>query len=150
MKKEVFTILKNKNKHIPSGYTKHHRKPEKLGGSGAERNISIVLRPKHKAWHTLFDSFDVTKTMELFEEYWQLFGSDPKPDSEKQRIREWVRAKESRINKLKAWRCLFKNLALEEVVEEINSTWIDPDYMLVIATVQVSKVALATRYRKSR
>ncbi len=32
----------------------HHRKPRSNGGTDEERNLSIVLRRKHVAWHMLF------------------------------------------------------------------------------------------------
>ena len=36
--------------------TRHHRKPRCAGGTDAERNISLVKRDHHRAYHMLFDS----------------------------------------------------------------------------------------------
>ncbi len=42
----------------PNGMTEHHRKPKKLGGTDAPKNISRITRVKHTSWHTLFNHME--------------------------------------------------------------------------------------------
>lgn len=37
-------------------YSRHHRKPVSLDGSDDGRNISIIPKHSHEAWHTLFSN----------------------------------------------------------------------------------------------
>lgn len=41
------------SKKVKEGLTKHHRKCKKNGGKDEPRNISILSRVSHEAWHTL-------------------------------------------------------------------------------------------------
>lgn len=38
----------------PLGYSRHHRKPKAYGGTWDKRNISVIPKQKHQAWHLLF------------------------------------------------------------------------------------------------
>lgn len=36
------------------------------------------------------------------------------------------------VNKHRAWHTLFENMTAQEIANEINRTWIDPEYFLVV------------------
>jgi hypothetical protein len=40
--------------HTNGGLTRHHRKTKALGGTTEKKNISLLPRKKHRAWHLLF------------------------------------------------------------------------------------------------
>ena len=44
--------------------SRHHRKPRSLGGGNEDRNISLLPRVKHAAWHTLFQNWDAYRIAE--------------------------------------------------------------------------------------
>lgn len=37
-----------------------------------------------------------------------------------------------RQNKHRAWHVLFGNMTAEAIAEEINNTWLDPDYIFIV------------------
>ena len=102
------------------GNTKHHRKPESLGGRNNKGNLSFVPHFRHKAWHTLFYNYSVTKILALFQDYYGVFNNNKKTVSQILRDREWTRAKDSRLRKRQAWDTLFRGLTIGEIVNKIN------------------------------
>jgi len=50
--------------------TRHHRKPRCKGGDDSERNISLVNREHHRAYHRLFDEGHPSKVAERLNKYW--------------------------------------------------------------------------------
>lgn len=38
--------------------TRHHRRPQSLGGTNDKRNISLVKQHHHEAWHLLFENME--------------------------------------------------------------------------------------------
>jgi hypothetical protein len=44
--------------------TIHHRKPTSIGGKTEPRNVVLVPRKKHVAWHVLFSNFTPEKIAE--------------------------------------------------------------------------------------
>jgi len=149
-------------------YTRHHRDPESLGGSDDDRNISIVLKTEHKAWHCLFDNLPVSEVLRLFNFYWEKFGDESKllyetkqkglsvlknlallheqsdifEEDDLIELSNTLDAFRLEIKKKRAWLKLFSGLSLEEIVVKINTIWLDPDYELVIATVPMKIIAL--------
>lgn len=159
---------------IRRGYSRHHRRPESLGGDSSDLNISIVLESKHKAWTLLFDNKDVLEIALSFEKYWSMFGDRPGPvyeakqiglsvlaelelleeykngklfdGMEVERIKKVLYGHRSKVKRLRAWKILFGGFAtIEEMVNEINTVWIDPGYMLVVHTIQVQKVRVVSK-----
>lgn len=57
-------------KKLPKQYDKHHRKPSSRGGGSKERNISIVPRRQHQAWHTLFSNLSPETISAIINEKW--------------------------------------------------------------------------------
>ena len=55
---------KNDSKQI----TRHHRKPRKLGGTSDARNISLITREKHEAYHLLVNHQDVHEICRILNE----------------------------------------------------------------------------------
>lgn len=57
----------NETKNDPKQMTRHHRKSRFLGGTSQEKNISLVTREKHEAWHMNFpghmDPFDIARVI---------------------------------------------------------------------------------------
>jgi hypothetical protein len=105
-----------------------------------------VLRFKHEAWHILFDSFPVSKVLERFEWFYEIFGTDTmKSRAEIERNNKWIESFESRKRKKRAWDALFFEMTIEQIMREINSVWIDPDYELVLTTRQISRIVIGTR-----
>lgn len=134
---------KKKRKNGPCDKTKHHRKPASLGGRNFRGNIFYVPRFKHEAWHILFDNFPASKIVELFQEFYEIFGTDKKKSKfRSRRNREWIRTKSSRLKKKLAWDTLFGGMTLEKIVDQINEIWIDPNYRLVIVPDKINRVIL--------
>lgn len=56
------------------------------------------------------------------------------------KIKEVLRVSKLEMKKWHSWKYLFSGKSLSEIVNEINSVWLDPDYKLVIETVHTQKV----------
>lgn len=95
----------------PGKKTEHHRKPQSLGGNRTKRNISIVPHLEHKAWHRLFDNLPAESIPRALAKIMEIHS---------------------------AWHILFANKSLEEIVEIINTVWIDPEFQLTL-TVDVER-----------
>jgi hypothetical protein len=105
-----------------------------------------VPRFKHEAWHILFDSFPVSKMLERFEWFYELFATDIRRTREEtERNGRWINVYESRKRKKRAWDTLFYGMNLEQILHEINTVWIDPDYELIITTRQIDRIVIGTR-----
>lgn len=136
--------FKRRRKNLPFDETKHHRKPQSLGGRDDTENISLVYRYKHEAWHLLFDNLPAQKMFEKFLEFYDVFGPENSRSPFQTRIiQEWVRARKSRIKKLHAWKALFDNMSTVQIVSEINQIWIDPDYRLFIEIERTARIKIA-------
>lgn len=151
--------------------TRHHRKPESLGGSGDIRNISYVTRTKHAAWHVLFDNSSATEVAELFGLYWRDFGNESVfsrdvveigssvlddlvrihemkevfTKSDIERIKKTLSLHKEKSKKRLAWLVLFKRFSsLQKIIDHINSVWIDPDFRLELSFTakEVEKVSI--------
>lgn len=48
--------------------TRHHRKPRKLGGKSDKKNISLITREKHDAWHLLVNHQDIHEIARILTE----------------------------------------------------------------------------------
>lgn len=58
--KKKFSLMDN-TRNDPNQMTRHHRKPQKLGGSNDSKNISYISREAHEAWHLLFNHQDAAE-----------------------------------------------------------------------------------------
>jgi hypothetical protein len=126
-----------KNDH----YSTHHRKPKNVEVDNSPRNKSTVLRSKHDAWHLLYDALPAQKIIELFIVDQEIYGNWTPKSATQQRINEeWINSSERKKRRRKAWLYLFEGKSLEEIVQEINSVWIDPDYQIEIGTERIKKV----------
>ena len=121
--------------------TKHHRKPRSLGGLDTKRNISLVFRYKHQAWHILFDSHTAPAMLELFLKFLNLFGTSERGTSHQNKsVLELIYSSRSLTLRQQAWDMLFRGLSIAKIIHEINDVWIDPDYELMVRTTRVKKV----------
>jgi hypothetical protein len=48
----------------------HHRKPRSLGGDDNPRNLSIVQRKMHEAWHLMFQNYEPQRIANIINESW--------------------------------------------------------------------------------
>jgi len=117
----------------PNMLTKHHRKPRSLQGGDEPRNISYPPLYRHKAWHALYQDFGAKDTIALLLEDYELLGVDFKRSALAEKLcGNYVNSNSHRIKRRDAWRILFKSTPLDELINEINTIWLDPDYMLAI------------------
>ena len=125
----------------PHQITQHHRLPESLGGEKRKKNISYVPRYKHRAWHILFDNLPATEIIKLLRGYYEIFGIDVVKSNLQKEINEgWANANRERIKVRKAWYELFEGMTLQEIIDEVNSKWIDPQCHLRIGIDRVQKI----------
>jgi hypothetical protein len=54
----------------PAEMNRHHRKPRSRGGNSKARNISLVTREKHEAWHLLFRNASPYQIAEIINAIW--------------------------------------------------------------------------------
>ena len=50
--------------------TRHHRKPTSLLGKTEQRNISVVPKNKHEAWHLLFSNNSPEEIASIINRVW--------------------------------------------------------------------------------
>lgn len=125
----------------PNQRTKHHRLPESLGGATSKKNISFVPRYKHRAWHILFDNLSAIEVIKLLRGYYEIFGIDVvKSDLQKTINEGWANTSREKIKNRQAWYDLFEGMTLQEIVDEVNGTWIDPNCLLRIGIERVPKI----------
>lgn len=81
-------------------------------------------RRDHAAWHKLFENFPGPQILVKFKEFHAIFSSDP--TDEELCVHGVV------TNQRQAWKILFRDMTLEQMLETINNTWLDPAYKFVI------------------
>lgn len=122
-------------------YSTHHRKPRNVQGDDSPRNKSSVLRSKHDAWHILYEALPAPVIISLFEADQEIYGNwTPKSEIQRKINEGWANSSEKKIKRRKAWYYLFEGKSLEEIVDEINSIWLDPDYQIMIGIERTKKV----------
>ena len=55
---------------LPREIERHHRLPRSRGGSNAPRNISIVSRDLHRAWHRLVGNMNAEEVAAMLTDTW--------------------------------------------------------------------------------
>jgi hypothetical protein len=134
----------------PHTITKHHRKPTSIGGEKkALRNISHVPLFKHKAWHVLYQDFEAPHIIEIFATDYEIHGIDVyKTPLLKQLHEGYANNTEEKIKRNRAWYTLFQGKTLEQIINEINNIWLDPDYEILIGMRRVKTVQISRKKRK--
>lgn len=124
-------------------YCTHHRKPVDLGGSNLKRNKSKVLRSRHTAWHALYDVMSAPEIIFAFQEDCEIYGNwNPRSPLLTKIIEGYANRSRAKIRRRQAWFFLFGGMSLEDIIQEINAVWIDPDYEINIGLERVKKVWL--------
>ena len=148
---EYTTSQSDKEEHAPTPsskndyYSTHHRKPKDLGLDNSTRNRSRVLRSRHDAWHILYGVLPAPAIILLFDADQEIYGNwIPKSDIQRKINEAWANSNKEKIKRRVAWYYLFEGMSLEDVVHEINTLWLDPDYEIKIGLERVKKVSLAT------
>lgn len=127
----------------PNSFSKHHRKLESHGGKNYKRNISNVLLFKHRAWHVLYKDLEAPDIIASFAEDYEVFGTDFIKSPLLKRLHEgYANNTAEKIKRREAWYILFIDKTLEEIIEEINTVWLDPDYEILIGMKRVKTVQL--------
>ena len=81
--------------------------------------------------------------MRLFAGDQEIYGDWIKKSELQQKINEgYANSTAKRIKRREAWQLLFGEMSLEEIVQEINTIWLDPDYTIVIEVVRIKSVRL--------
>ncbi len=109
----------------------HHRHPVSQGGANQSWNLIDVPRDPHNSWHTLIGNAPAIYVPKQFSRYcphytFMLMGN-PQHISTLVPV-EGFSKKNSKLRT--AWQHLFKGLSMEEIVFQVNSTWIDPRFKL--------------------
>ncbi len=118
----------------------HHRKPKEQGGLDIPRNRSRVLRSKHNAWHALYEVLPAPAIILQFENDCEIYGNwNPRSNLVQRLIEGYANSTKALIKRRIAWYTLFEGKSLQEIVTEINSTWIDPDYEIQVGTERILK-----------
>ncbi len=126
-------------------YCTHHRKPTDIGGKNLKRNKSKVLRSRHSAWHALYGVLPASQIILSFQEDCEIYGNwNPRSPLLTKIIEGYANGSRAKIKRRQAWFFLFEDMALEEIVQEINAIWLDPDYQIQIGLERVKKVWIAT------
>lgn len=130
----------------PNSFSDHHRKPRSLNGKHYKRNLSSVPLFKHKAWHVLYEDFDAFDTQALFAQDYEVYGTDFIKSPLLKKLHEgYANNTAEKIKRRVAWYTLFSDKTLEEIVEEINTVWLDPDYEILIGMIRVKTVQLKAK-----
>ena len=134
--------------------TKHHRRPRKLRGNGNPENISWISDKKHRAWHTLFnhnDALAIAKNLIMWgiinrrirvrvlnpdiaiSDYPQFFGTIypyKNTDAIYIPLPKGIRIGSLEMTKTRkeAVKTLFGQMSDEEIIQEINDLYLDPNY----------------------
>lgn len=118
--------------------TRHHRRLKSDGGSNSSRNISRVPLWKHRAWHTLYQDMEPEDVGVMFRQDYEVFGTDMvKSDLMVELHQKWANNTRDKIKRREAWYALFAEMTLDQIVTEINTVWIDPDFHIRIETIRV-------------
>ena len=122
-------------------YCDHHRKPKDAGRTDVKRNKSKVLRSRHTAWHALYDVLPAPQIILAFQEDCEIYGDwNPKSPLLTRIIEGYANGSRAKIRRSKAWFFLFGGMSLEDIIQEINAVWIDPDYEIKVGLERVKKV----------
>lgn len=126
--------------------TKHHRRLKSNGGGHSRENISIVSLLRHRAWHALYQDELPEVIDRMFRQDYEVFGTDfVKSDLMKKLHEGWANNSKEKIKRREAWYTLFADKTLQEIVDEVNRTWIDPAYELRVETMRVLTTRVVTR-----
>ncbi len=121
--------------------TIHHRKPVDLDGKNTKRNKSNVLRSRHNAWHVLYGVLPAHEILIAFQGDCEVYGNwNPRSPLLTSILEGYANSSRAKIKRRAAWYFLFEGMSLEEIVTEMNTTWIDPDYEIKIGLERVKKV----------
>lgn len=127
----------------PLKLTRHHRKLASQNGNDDPHNISFVPLYKHRAWHILYDDLPPLLIIENFRQDYEVFGTDFTKSPLMKKLHEgWANSTAQKIKRREAWYTLFADKTLEQIVEEINTMWLDPAYEIMIGMVRIKTVQL--------
>lgn len=62
-------VIRNPNKDRHRDYTRHHRKPASRGGGNEDRNICLIPRKYHEAYHLLFANGSPEEVCDILNKY---------------------------------------------------------------------------------
>lgn len=122
--------------HYPQVVNTHHRRPRSIGGSNEGRNRSEVNQIRHSLWHDIFGSNHAQEIALVMNKY-ELFGQgvviDLVPTSDEyDTYQKGGRGRLSKTWAAPTFQALFYGYTVEEIINEINSVWLDPDYRIVL------------------
>lgn len=118
--------------------TKHHRKMKSHKGDSSPRNLSKVPFWRHRAWHVLYGHHEPDEIGALFRQDYEVFGTDTiKSELMIELHQKWANNTRNKIQRREAWYTLFADMTLDEIVDEINTVWLDPDYQIRIETIRI-------------
>lgn len=70
--------------------------------------------------------------IERFRLFLDVFGTGRTTNEQERRVCRWVRHRKSRVRKMEAWNTFTAERNLQEIVSDMNETWIDPEYQIWI------------------
>jgi len=121
----------------------HHRRPRRHGGQSKgydAQNIILLPMRTHAAWHNLFNHLYATNIVQQINEWRHFHGLTMEctrisaPEYEDMSDSDSVRREQIQYRitptHAESWAYLFQGLAAEEVVFEINTLYLDPDYQI--------------------
>ena len=62
-------VVSTRNDSRHRDYTRHHRKPKSLGGGNEDRNIALIPRKFHEAYHLLFANGSPEEVCDVLNKY---------------------------------------------------------------------------------
>lgn len=115
----------------------HHRRPRSIGGTSNPANISYANEQLHRHWHTIVGNMNAYQICNLFNKL------KYKPENVTI-ICKFINGSESKghglhnsKNKHKielAWESLFGDMDFKQIIEYVNSFWLDPSYHFYLIT----------------
>ena len=133
----------------PESISRHHRKLSSDGGGDHKGNISFVPLFKHRAWHVLYRDMTPREIIDLFSQDFEIYGIDnKKSDLLKQLHEGWANNTDEKIKRTKAWYTLFADKTIEEIVEEVNNIWLDPNYEILVGMIRIKTIQLVQKQNK--
>ena len=144
--KELDLSVSDKASDDPNSLSKHHRKLQSHGGGNSKRNISYVPLWQHRAWHVLYKDLKPQDIITTFSQDYEVYGTDVIKSPLMKELHEgWANNTDEKIKRTQAWYALFTDMTLEDIVHDINTRWLDPDYEILIGMVRVKTVQLITK-----
>jgi hypothetical protein len=112
----------------------HHRRSKSIGGTDDPANISYVPPRLHKHWHTLFGNMNAFQIRDELNEWCApprkkvicKYIGGPKVT---QKGGHQTKKKSKRE---KAFKMLFKDMEFSQIIDYINSIWLDRSYHFYI------------------